>query len=154
MSSLIDKIGRTFNILAAISLFLLMLGTFVDVIGRNLFNHPVPGGTELTEIFLAVSIFLLMPSATLLCEHISVDFIDGCRSRLINFCVRVLAAVLGAGLFGLIGWRIWILAEKSQRYGDTTPALQIPLAIPMMGMSVMCFITAITFILTIWVRRT
>ena len=50
---------RAFNGIAAVILFLLMLLSFIDVVGRDVFDAPLPGGFEITEIMMAALIFVL-----------------------------------------------------------------------------------------------
>ena len=53
MNRLDAVLQRVLGVLAATILFFMMLLTAVDVIGRYLFNTPVNGGFEVTEIMLA-----------------------------------------------------------------------------------------------------
>jgi hypothetical protein len=50
--------------LASALLFFMMALTFVDVVGRYLFNTPVYGGFEMTEVALATLIFAGLPLVT------------------------------------------------------------------------------------------
>ena len=64
--------------LAATLLFLLMLLTLIDVVGRYGFNAPVNGSYEITELLLAAIIFSALPLVSAKDAHITVDLID-CR---------------------------------------------------------------------------
>jgi TRAP-type C4-dicarboxylate transport system permease small subunit len=102
--------------------------TVVDVLSRDLFGWPVPGGYELTELLLMSLFFLALPATGLAGEHITVTLVDklvGLRwgGRMTAFAEAAIAVVLGA-----IAWRIWILAESTARYGDVTLYLEIPAA--------------------------
>lgn len=141
--------------LAAVALFALMMVTFIDVVGRNVFNRPLHGGSELTEILLAAGIFLLLPTVAFREEHIVVDLIDSFRGRVLIFLEKLLVAVLGGGMFLMIGWRLWILGDMAAGYRDATPSLRIPLAPVLYAMSIMAFITALCFVSVVrnWRRR-
>ena len=52
------------ELLASVVLFLLMLITCIDVVGRYLFASPLPGATELTEVGLAIMVFAAIPVIT------------------------------------------------------------------------------------------
>src|SRR5699024_10106075 len=73
---------------SAIVLFLLMVLTCVDVVGRYFFSQPLIGATELTEISLSLVIFTAIPVITWRGGHIVVDLIDGIAPPLI---LRLLA---------------------------------------------------------------
>ena len=57
-------------------LFLMMLITAVDVAGRYVFNKPLPGGFELTELLLAALIYCGLPLVSARREHIVIDTFD------------------------------------------------------------------------------
>ena len=143
---MIRKIEVVAGVLAAADLFTLMAITFIDVCGRNFFESPLPGASELTEVLLALMVFLLLPTCAFREEHISVDLIDMFRGKALIFVEKLLVAILGGGLFGLIGWRLWILAERASGYRDATPTLGIRLDLVLYAMSVLAFVTAIAFV--------
>ena len=58
------------------TLFALMAIVVVDVAGRNLFNRPLPWGTEVLEVLLAAMVFALYPLLALRSRHITVDLIE------------------------------------------------------------------------------
>ncbi len=110
---------------ASVILFGLMIVTFVDVIGRYIFNHPLRGAFEGTELMLLVLIFAGLPLVSHADEHVTMDFIDhmlGARGRtlLMRFSHLVCSAMLM-----LLCWLIWDKAGKISGYGDTTDVLRI-----------------------------
>ncbi|GAA4344180.1 hypothetical protein GCM10023165_27150 [Variovorax defluvii] len=143
------RIERAAVNLAAILLFALMLLTFVDVAGRNLFNKPLTGASELTEILLALVIFLMLPQVARRNEHIVIDLIDQICSDRVRKALDIFACVLAAIMFGLIAWQCWILANRAMGYGDSTAALQIPVGPILYGLSVMAGIVAVASLLAI-----
>src|SRR6188508_1853868 len=64
------------GIASAAILFCMMLLTFVDVVARYLFNFPLRGGFEVTELMLLVLIFAGLPLVSHSDEHVTMDFID------------------------------------------------------------------------------
>lgn len=140
-------IERIVSFVAAVLMFALMVLTVVDVAGRNLFHHPLLGATELTEITLVLLSFLLFPVVAFAGRHIVADVADAFQSRLLDLLQVVLTAVLGAGFFALIAWRLWILAEQAADYGDRSVSLGIPLAPVLYVISGLAGITALAFVL-------
>src|SRR5215210_5131761 len=85
---------------ASVILFAMMMITFVDVIGRYLFNHPLQGAFEVTELMLLVLIFAGLPLVSHADEHVTMDFIDRmlpARARLP--WIRVMHGVCAAIMF-------------------------------------------------------
>jgi len=99
--------------------------TFVDVVARYVFNRPLRGAFEVTELLLVVLIFGGLPLVSHANEHVTMDFIDkllGARGRdLWQRAVQVLCAAL---MF-LLTWLVWIKADRISAYGDATDVLRI-----------------------------
>ena len=55
------RIDAVLGMAASAILFVLMLVTFVDVVSRYLFNWPLRGAFEVTELMLLVLIFAGLP---------------------------------------------------------------------------------------------
>jgi len=101
---------RTLMVLAAVFLFSMASLTFVDVIGRYVFNAPVPGTFEIVEYLLGLLTFSSLPLITRARGHVTVDIFD----RFIRGGFRWLTdigAYLGSiAVVGLIGHRMWVTA--------------------------------------------
>src|SRR5262245_66592816 len=79
-------LDRVLGTAAAILLFCLMALTTADVVGRYIFNRPIRGAFEITELLLLTLIFAGLPLASRADEHVTLDFIDmvlGNRGRLL-----------------------------------------------------------------------
>ena len=73
---LISRLSQIPILLASAVLFLLMTMTFFDVILRSTFNAPLEAATELTRMFIAIIVFLILPIISGNEEHIVVDLAD------------------------------------------------------------------------------
>jgi TRAP-type C4-dicarboxylate transport system permease small subunit len=112
--------------IAALLIFAMMSITVVDVIGRYGFNRPLPGAFELTEIMLAITIFVALPLVTLENNHITVSLITeqlSERTRRIQGC---LAAAFSAVLLAFVAWRLYRHGLQLSSYGDVTIFLRMP----------------------------
>lgn len=128
---------------ASVILFALMVVTFVDVIGRYLFNHPLRGAFESTELMLLVLIFAGLPLVSHADEHVTMDFIDhmlGTRGR--TLLMRVSHLICTAALL-LLSWQIWLKAGKISEYGDTTDVLRITIGPFVYFMAIMIGLTGL-----------
>ena len=109
-------------------LFLMMMITAVDVIGRYVFNRPLAGGFEITEMLLAALIYCGLPLVSQRREHIVIDTFDPLMSARVKRALDVLAEVLCSLTLGGIGYLIFRRAVRVAEYGDTTSVLKWPLA--------------------------
>ena len=113
------------GIASAAILLCMMLLTFADVVARYLFNFPLRGGFEITELMLLILIFAGLPLVSHADEHVTMDFIDRMLPpRAGLMLVRVVHAVCAAVMFFLT-WQVWIKAHTISGYGDTTDVLKI-----------------------------
>ena len=113
------------GVAASAILFAMMLLTFVDVVARYLFNFPLRGGFEITELMLLVLIFAGLPLVSHADEHVTMDFIDRLLPpRAVMLVVRAAHALCAAVMFFLT-WQVWIKAGRISGYGDTTDVLKI-----------------------------
>jgi TRAP-type C4-dicarboxylate transport system permease small subunit len=141
------------NSIAALALFGLMIITCIDVFGRYLFNSPLLGTTELTEMGLGIIIFASFPIISWHNEHIVVDMLDRFTPPLVH-CVRtVLLNLVMATAFYFLGQRIMTLGNRSLSYGEETEYLSIPLGWVINFIGIMFWLTSIT-LLTFGLYRT
>ena len=138
------QVERTLDALGAGSLVVLMSIVFIDVVGRNLLNKPLPWGTEVLEVVLAVMIFALYPVLALRNGHITVDLVT--PRPAIQRIQRLLACGVGALLFAVIAWCTAKQALRSAQYGDASSLLQIPTSVVLAGMAAMAAVTVLAFL--------
>jgi TRAP-type transport system small permease protein len=143
-SGLLLRIERALSAGSATCLFALMLIVLIDVVGRNLFNSPLPWATELLEILVAAVVFLFYPILGLRAGHITVDLIT--VGSAVHRVQRGLGALMGILLFGLISWCMARQAIRAGGYGEASPVLGIPLDLVLGGMSVLAILTAAGFV--------
>ena len=142
------------TLLGAISasvLFLMMLLTAADVAGRYLFNKPIPGGFELTEMMLAALIYCGLPLVSKRREHIVIDTFDPLMSKPVKRGLDVLADIVVALTLAGLGVLIFQRALRVAAYGDTTTVLTLPLAPVAWLMGAMIIVTALIHLWLIFV---
>ena len=115
-------LDRVLGAAAAVILFGLMMLTTADVIGRYVFNWPLRGAFEVTELLLLTLIFAGLPLASRADEHVTLDFVDralgaGGRLRL----RRLIDLVCGILILAL-AWRVWVKAGKIACLLYTSPS--------------------------------
>lgn len=126
-ASLLKPVAELPMLLAAVTLFVLMLLTFTDVIMRSVFSAPIEAATELTRIAMAVIVFSALPVISGKAQHIIVDLLDPVFNRL--GVARVLEGLITLICGVLLFWpasRASDLAERARSYGDLTEYLSIP----------------------------
>jgi len=102
----------------------MMTLTFVDVVARYVFNRPLRGAFEVTELLLLVLIFGGLPLVSHADEHVTMDFIDKLLGRGRDLWQRAVQVLCAAIMF-LLTWLVWIKANRISAYGDATDVLRI-----------------------------
>ncbi|HWM41686.1 MAG TPA: TRAP transporter small permease [Burkholderiales bacterium] len=102
----------------------MMTLTFVDVVARYVFNRPLRGAFEVTELLLLVLIFGGLPLVSHADEHVTMDFIDKLLGRGRDLWQRAVQMLCAAIMF-LLTWLVWIKANRISAYGDATDVLRI-----------------------------
>jgi TRAP-type C4-dicarboxylate transport system permease small subunit len=123
-----ERLTRWLHYLSGALLVGLMMLTVVNILGRWLFNTPVPGTVELTEIGMVGIVFMGLAYAQVREDHIKVDLLYeqlGARGRRV---LGLFAALVSFATVAVLTWRLWAYASRLQASGRTTSALQIPLS--------------------------
>lgn len=133
--------------LASIVLFLLMVMTFADVILRSTFDAPIEAATELTRMFMAIIVFLILPIISGTQDHIVVDLADPLFTN--KWAIRIRDTIINLTCGVMLLWpaqRVVVLAERARDYGDVTEYLAIPQFYIGWFIAIMTFISAFVLI--------
>jgi len=103
----------------------MMLLTFVDVVARYVFNRPVRGAFEVTELMLLVLIFAGLPLVSYAGEHALMDFIDRLLGPRGQRRLESLVHAACAAVMFLLTWLVWLKADRIWGYRDATDVLRI-----------------------------
>jgi len=142
---------RALGVTSAVVLFAMMTITAIDVAGRYLFNKPIGGGFELTEILLAALIYCGLPLVSARRDHIVIDTFDPLFSRRLKRGLDMIAEVVCAVALAGVGYLIFVRAGRVAEYGDTTSVLKLPLAPVVYLMGAMITVAAVIHLLLIFV---
>ena len=133
--------------IAAMLVLLMMMVTTVDVAGRYLFNSPLTGAFEMTELLLAALIFLGLPLATEHEEHITVDLIDPFMPKPVIKAQVITMNWLSAAVLAVLASQLWHKAQSLVADGHVTNTLEIPLAPIAYLMTASCALSALILLL-------
>ena len=119
---------RLLQWLAAATLFALMAVVSVDVVGRYLFNRPLPAGYELVQVLMGLMVFTALPLISRQNDQITIGLLDhlfkGSAERWRLAFVNGFSAIV----LGFLTWRLWMRVGQIAANRDVTPVLGFPLA--------------------------
>ncbi|QBI19398.1 TRAP transporter small permease [Egibacter rhizosphaerae] len=120
-------VDRALHALAGVTMVGLLLWTVVDILGRSLFSMPLRGTVELTELAVVILVYLGLARVENQDSHIAVDLLFGRLGTRGQLLLRGLAGLLGAGIMGLLTWRLFVFAGDLDAGGYATASWGLPL---------------------------
>ena len=120
--------ARVLNGVGLLSLVILALVTVTDVVGRYLFNRPLLGALELSELLMVFLAFACFAYTELQNGHVEIDMLVNRFAPRGRALCEGFAALLSTGLWGAIAWRTALQAQKVYALGETTSNLLLPVS--------------------------
>ena len=143
-------LDRSMGLLVAAIMFIMMVLTFIDVVGRQGFDSPVPGGTELTELSLGFVVYLGLPLVCIRREHITIGLMAGLFRGMALRIQHVILNLIFAAVTFIWARQVWIQAESLQSSNTELMFLQIETAPFVFVMSVLTFFATLIFLVLAW----
>ena len=125
------------------TVFLMMAVTFVDVVGRYAFNLPIPGGFELIEFLMPLSIFAGLPIITRRRTHIVVSIFDGWFAGRIGEIRRLVVDAASLAVVAFIAERMWSQGDGLAEAQIESGYLEWPVAPAAYAISALCAVTCV-----------
>jgi TRAP-type C4-dicarboxylate transport system permease small subunit len=141
-------VSRLLNIIAGVSVTVMMLMTVADVLLRA-GGHPIIGTYEIVALLLALVIGFGIPQVSLDRGHVSMEFLLDKLSKRGRKVMFTLTRVLCLILFALIGVNLFSVAAGFHASGEVSPTIQLPFYPVAYGVGVCCLLECCVFLLDI-----
>lgn len=92
-----------------------------------LLARPLPGDVELTEMLVAVAVFMFLPYCQLTGANVTADIFTARASDRTVALLALLSAVVALGFSALLIWRMYEGLLDYREYVETTTILSIPI---------------------------
>ncbi len=143
--------SRTLGAVTALTLFTMMMLTFIDVAGRYLLKQPVYGAYEITEFLMGVLIFSGLPILCAREGHVTIDVFDSFFvSRRAFQIYRAFVNLISAGVLGVLAWRMFVQAGELSKNNEVTMTLKIPHGPFAMAFSFLAAAACIACLVVLW----
>ena len=137
------EVHRVNRFVAGVSGFFLiplMLITAIDVIGRDVFNHPIPGTVELSQYLLAVFILLGLAYAQQVKAHVAVSIFTSHVNDYVQLILNIIATVLCLFISFVLVWQGWVVGIEEKAVSDMLRVPQYPFRLLVsLAALLMCF---------------
>jgi TRAP-type C4-dicarboxylate transport system permease small subunit len=120
---IVSFVSRLLGYIAAVTLGFMMMLTVVDVFLRYIFDAPITGAIEISELMMVVLVFPALGWIAIERSHIRVDLVVTLLSRRVGLIVEIITLLLTLGTYGYITWQSML---ESREVDMTTSLLSVP----------------------------
>lgn len=122
---------KILHVVGYIVLFILMLLTVADIVGRKFAgvipgSKPVPGSFELTEYALIIIIFASIGVTQRRGEHISIDILTSHLPKRMQAALNSVTLLAGVVMFALVAWQAFVYAGRLRAGHNISAVLEVP----------------------------
>lgn len=119
-----DRVARSLALVGSVGVLALLVHVTLDVVTRNLFQHPIPATNEIVSRYYMVLIaFLPLAWVERNRSMVSVELIDGLLSPRVKRLSDTAVALLATAVYAAIAWVTWAEALKSFATGSFVDVL-------------------------------
>jgi len=119
-------IGIWLERVAILGVLAMIVCTTIDVIGRKVFNWPLPGETEINSLLQVVAIAGALAITKIDGRHVRIELIDKLRQPALGI-IHAIVALIGLVLFILLTWKSFNYAESLRINHEITGTVKIPI---------------------------
>jgi TRAP-type C4-dicarboxylate transport system permease small subunit len=117
---LFGRLTQALNIAGTLLILVMVVAVNADVVGRNAFNHPIPGVLEFLGLSIVAIVFLQMANTLREGRHVSNDLLTQLVSRSnprLRAAIYASFNAVGALLMVLIAVYVWPIFMQNYRGG-------------------------------------
>lgn len=149
MINQVRGLSKFLNIIAGITLTLMMLITVTDVMLRAL-RMPIVGTYELVAFGGGIVIGFAVPLTSLMKLQIFVDAVTAKLANSARMVLNLITRLMGIGLFSLAGWNMIKMGMDMIRTGEVSLTLQLPFYPIAFGIGLAFFVQCLVLVVQIF----
>jgi TRAP-type C4-dicarboxylate transport system permease small subunit len=140
------KITKWLAILAAVSIAIMMVINFTDIIGTKFFLRSVPGALDISEELMVL--ITLLPLAFIALErgHIRITLLEEHLPSVIRFVLQIVQYVIAILITGFITCRVFVQFQKTVEFMDLKEGLDLPI-----WPANLAVVIAFSFLTLVWI---
>jgi TRAP-type C4-dicarboxylate transport system permease small subunit len=113
--------------LAAVSIAVMMVVNFTDIIGTKFFLRSVPGALDISEELM---VFLtLLPIAFIALErgHIRITLLEEHLPQIVRFVLQITQYIIATLITGFVTWRVFVQFQKTIEVVSLKEGIDLPI---------------------------
>jgi TRAP-type C4-dicarboxylate transport system permease small subunit len=131
--------------ISMLAVVVMMIATFIDVVGAKLFTWPMPAGTEVVYLSQVIAIAAAIAITKIDGGHVRIEYVDALPHRGKAF-FGIIVSVLGLALFVMFCWQSFLYADSMRINNEVTATARI-LLYPFIFWVALCSIPVISILL-------
>jgi TRAP-type C4-dicarboxylate transport system permease small subunit len=121
----VSYIENAFTFIAAIFIFIMMFFLTAEVVGRKVFNAPIPGAIDWVEVWMGTFAFLGAAYCQRLGGHVRMEMIVGKLKGSTLWWTECFAVVIAFIYVVIIAYQSFLHFERAYNIGDSTIDIQL-----------------------------
>jgi TRAP-type C4-dicarboxylate transport system permease small subunit len=125
--SIATKITKWLAILAAVSIAVMMVVNFTDIIGTKFFLKSVPGALDISEELMVLVTLLPLAFIALERGHIRITLLTDHMSAAVRFVLQIIQYIIATLITGFITWRVFVGFQETVKIMDLKEGIDLPI---------------------------
>jgi TRAP-type C4-dicarboxylate transport system permease small subunit len=125
--SIATKITKWLAILAAVSIAVMMVVNFTDIIGTKYFLKSVPGALDISEELMVLVTLLPLAFIALERGHIRITLLTDHMSAAVRFVLQIIQYIIATLITGFITWRVFVGFQETVKIMDLKEGIDLPI---------------------------
>ncbi|MBP1698713.1 MAG: transporter small permease, partial [Deltaproteobacteria bacterium] len=121
------RITRWLAILSAVSIAIMMVINFTDIIGTKFFLRSLPGALDISEELMILVTLLPLAFIALERGHIRITLLTERLPSVVRFVLQIVQYVIATLITGFITCRVFVQFQKTVEVMDLKEGLDLPL---------------------------
>ena len=121
------KITRWLVVLSAVSIAVMMVVNFTDIIGTKFFLRSVPGALDISEELMVLVTLLPLAFIALERGHIRITLLTEHLPSVVRFVLQIVQYAMAMLITGFITCRVFVQFQKTVEVMDLKEGLDLPI---------------------------
>ena len=121
------KVTKWLAILAAVSIAVMMVVNFTDIIGTKFFLKSVPGALDISEELMVFVTLLPLAFIALERGHIRITLLTDHMSAAVRYGLQIIQYVIATLITGFITWRVFVGFQETVKVMDLKEGIDLPI---------------------------
>ena len=146
MSGPVGTLESALTVIGCVALYAMMLLAVGDALLRSIFNAPIFGANDYSQVILSFCVAIAIPLCVVAGRAIAIDTLVARLPAGVQDGVGLLVNVLSAAMLFYLAWRCYLNGRDAARFGETTLLLHLPFGPSYYALAAGCALSGLLFL--------